>query len=62
MVFSAPQGRHAEIFFDMEADPGEMKNLAGEPAHAGQIERHRQLLAQWNKTTKEMKYPIQREG
>jgi hypothetical protein len=50
------------MFFDMEADPGEMKNLAGEPAHAGQIERHRQLLAQWNKTTKEMKYPIQREG
>ena len=62
MVFSTPQGRPAEMFFDMEADPGEMKNLADEPAQAGQFERHRQLLAQWNKTTKEMKYPVHRKG
>ena len=62
MIFSTPQGRSAEMFFDMEADPGEMKNLAGDPAQTGHLERHRQLLAQWNKTTWETKHPVRRKG
>jgi arylsulfatase A-like enzyme len=62
MVFSTPQGRPAEMFFDMEADPGEMKNLSGDPALASEVERHRQLLAQWNKTTREVEYPIAHGG
>jgi hypothetical protein len=36
-----------------------MKNLAAEPALATEIERHRTLLAQWNKLTGESNHPIQ---
>ena len=47
----------------MEADPGELKNLAGEAGPRRPVRyRHRQLLVQWNKTTKEMKYPIRRRA
>jgi hypothetical protein len=46
------------MLFDMQADPGEMKNLAGQPALASEIERHRKLLAQWNKLTEEDKNPV----
>jgi len=46
------------MLFDMPADPGEMKNLAGQPAFASEIKRHRRLLAQWNKLTEEDKSPI----
>jgi glucosamine-6-phosphate deaminase len=57
MVF--PQGgERGEMFFDMEADPGEMKNLAGEASLAAEIERHRKLLAEWNQTTGEAKCPV----
>ena len=52
MVFTVAGGKPSEMFFDMKADPGEMKNLAGE------IQHHRQLLAQWRKTTEEEKYPV----
>ena len=48
----------AEMLFDMESDPGEMKNLAGEALLAGELERHRQLLAQWKATTEEDKYSV----
>jgi len=48
-----------ELLFDLQADPGEMKNLAADKAVAGELERHRQLLAQWKKTTEEDKYPVQ---
>jgi hypothetical protein len=46
------------MLFDMQADPGEMKNLAGQPALNSEIERHRKLLAQWNKLTEEDKHTI----
>jgi hypothetical protein len=46
------------MLFDMQADPGEMKNLAGQPAFTSEIERHRKLLVQWNKLTEEDKHPI----
>jgi hypothetical protein len=36
-----------------------MKNLAAEPALATEIERHRTLLAEWNKLTEESSHPIQ---
>ncbi len=32
------------LFFDLEADPLEMKNLAGDPARAGEIEELRRLV------------------
>ena len=47
------------MFFDLQADPGEMKNLVAEPALATEIERHRKLLADWNKLTEEASHPIQ---
>ncbi len=59
MVFPRTAGQKLEMLFDMQADPGEMKNLAGQTALAGEIERHRKLLADWNKLTEESKYPIE---
>ncbi len=58
MAFPAAGGEPSEMLFDMETDPGEMKNLAGEASLAGQLGRHRQLLAEWRKTTEEEKSPI----
>jgi len=58
MVFPAANGQKHELFFDMQADPGEMKNLAALPALATEIERHRTLLADWNKLTEEAEHPI----
>jgi arylsulfatase A-like enzyme len=57
MVFPGG-GQRAEMFFDMETDPGEMSNLAGEAPLAAELERHRALLAEWNKTTDEDKCPV----
>jgi len=54
-----PGAERTEMLFDLQADSGEMKNLAGEKAMAGQLDRHRQLLAQWKQTTEEAKYPVQ---
>jgi arylsulfatase A-like enzyme len=31
-------GVNPELFFDLEADPGETRNLAGDPAHGGRLE------------------------
>jgi arylsulfatase A-like enzyme len=58
MVFPGTAGQKSEMFFDMQADPGEMKNLAGQTALAAEIERHRKMLAEWNKLTEEDKCPI----
>jgi glucosamine-6-phosphate deaminase len=59
MVFPQPRGDRFEMLFDLEADPGEMKNVAGEAALADELERHRKLLAEWNKTAEEGSYPVQ---
>lgn len=53
-----PGFQHSELFFDMEQDPGEMKNLAREDALASELERHRKLLKQWQETTEIAKYPL----
>ena len=48
--------RHAEIYFgerpaeelyDVENDPAQMYNLAGQPAYARELARHRKLLDDW---------------
>ena len=57
MVF--PGAQRVELFFDLVADPGELKNLAGKAMLAAEVERHRQLLAHWTKTTEEDKYPVE---
>jgi len=51
---SFPDNKPSEMFFDLDADPGEMKNLAGQDAQAGEIERHRKLLAKWREITEEL--------
>lgn len=58
MFFPGSGDERFEMLFDMDSDPGEMRNLAGEAALASQLDRHRQLLAQWRQTTEESKYPV----
>ncbi|MGQ9574611.1 MAG: sulfatase family protein [Thermoguttaceae bacterium] len=58
MVFPGSGADRVEMLFDLQADPDEIKNLAAQPALAGELQRHRQLLAEWNKTTEEHKYPV----
>jgi arylsulfatase A-like enzyme len=36
-----------ELLFDLENDPGETRNLAAHPPCAGELHRHRGLLAHW---------------
>ncbi|MCX7043994.1 MAG: sulfatase-like hydrolase/transferase [Candidatus Sumerlaeota bacterium] len=48
-----------EMLFDMETDPGEMKNLTGETALASELDRHRKMLADWQQLTELEKYPLQ---
>ena len=57
MIF--PGVERVEMLFDLQADPGETKNLAGEAVMALELDRHRQLLAGWKETTEENKYPVQ---
>ena len=35
--------------FDLKSDPGETRDLADEPAHAGQVERLFTLLKEWQR-------------
>ncbi|MGD9419301.1 MAG: sulfatase family protein [Verrucomicrobiota bacterium JB025] len=45
------RGENREQLFDMEGDPGEMKNLAGSPEYAGVLEEHRRLFGEWLEKT-----------
>ena len=59
-----PDTPPSEMLLDLDADPLEMKNLAGQEAQvgqqavAGELERHRKLLAQWKELTEEAQHPI----
>lgn len=44
-------GRDREQLFDMQADPGEMVNLAVESRYAEELFRHRSLLKEWIEET-----------
>lgn len=39
--------RPAEEFYDVQEDPSQVNNLINDPKYADEIERHRQLLAEW---------------
>ena len=36
---------------DLKSDPGELKNLADDPAQAGRVEEMMKLLREWQKKT-----------
>jgi arylsulfatase A-like enzyme len=42
-----------EQLFDLQEDPGETKNLVPEKDHAGELKRHRELLADWSRKTED---------
>jgi choline-sulfatase len=44
------KGKFREQLVDVEKDPGEMKNLAADPAYADILARHRQYLREWVET------------
>ena len=56
MVF--PGAQTTEMLFDLQSDPGETRNLAGDAAMEKELQRHRELLTQWKATTEEGKYPV----
>lgn len=39
--------RPAEELYDLERDPHQIRNLAGDPKYAADLERHRQFLTSW---------------
>jgi arylsulfatase A-like enzyme len=47
------QGQNPEQFFDLQEDPGEMKNLIADPAGTDEVKHHRDLLRQWCLETKD---------
>ena len=50
LVFFGPEKQPEELY-DLENDPHEIRNLAGDPAHAAALARHRKLLADWIEET-----------
>ncbi len=59
----ASDARPAEEFYDLEKDPHELKNLAEDPKHAAELQRHRDILAKWMKDTGDQgQYPESAEG
>ena len=53
VIFRTP--KPAEELYDLEADPNEFVNLAGDPKMAETLGRLRQKLAQWEKETDDRK-------
>lgn len=47
------EGANREMLFDMQNDPGEMKNIAADAKHADALAKHRQMLDQWCQATKD---------
>ena len=41
------RGRNREQLFDLESDPGEMKNIASNPDYADILQQHREYLRAW---------------
>ena len=55
--------RPAEELYDLQADPHEIRNLAGEAKHKAELDRHRKILQTWMKATDDKgQYPESAEG
>jgi hypothetical protein len=46
LVFFGPE-KPSEELYDLQKDPHEIRNLAGDSAYAAELKQHRQLLADW---------------
>ena len=51
-------GRPREVLFDLEADPGETRNLAADPSRAHALATHRRYLRQWIEETGDHDFPL----
>ncbi len=55
------QERPSEELYDLEKDPHEIKNVAEDPAHSAELQRHRAILENWVKDTDDKgQYPEDR--
>ena len=52
------QGRQRESLVDLEKDPGERVNLAGDPAAAAILDEHRALLLAWSRERGDKTFPF----
>ncbi len=60
--FMGPE-RPAEELYDVVADPHQIRNLASDPGHAGELERHRGILDEWIAETDDKgQYPESERG
>jgi len=54
------KGEKREQLFDMENDPGEMKNLVYNKEYHKQLNEHRKMMVQWAEETSDSEFPYQR--
>ena len=52
------EGQPREVLFDLEADPGETRNLAADPSRAHVLATHRRYLRQWIEETVDHGFPL----
>jgi choline-sulfatase len=52
------QGQHRESLVDLEKDPGELVNLAENPAFEKILNEHRARLAEWSKSAHDSTFPL----
>lgn len=56
------EGRPREVLFDLEADPGETRNLAADPSHAPALAAHRRYLREWVERTMDLDFRLPQEA
>ncbi len=62
-AFKWSKKRVPEELYDLENDPHEINNLAGDPEFADALKKHQKILADWIKTTDDQgQYPESDEG
>ncbi len=47
-------GKNPELLFDLQRDPGELKNLATDPSYAKVIQDHKAMLKEWCESTHDL--------
>lgn len=59
-VYDSGKGR--ESLVDLEADPGELTNLAGKPETRGVLDDHRRMLLEWSRAQGDTSFPYVAPG